>query len=191
MNKSNHQQYILNGNVKCGLISPSNYPTTKIEILEFTKYDYTTQSIDIVSKLIIDNLNPSLLSSSILRKYPSNHKRWKRHLFGYCVPATFALLYFLNTEKLHPFSGSDEEGENHWWLEDITTNTRFDLTSSQYNQKELEYVYSTGKPKRLYSFKGRPQKRFLDLMCLVQPSATRQMTGKDTLEKLIRCSESK
>ena len=180
MSKSNHKEYILNGNVKCGLISPSNYPTTKIETLEFTRYEYTPESVDVISKLIVENLNPSLLSGKFQKKYPSNHKRWKRHLFGYCVPATFSLLYFLNTENLHPFNGQDEEGENHWWLEDIKTNERFDLTSTQYNQKELEYVYSTGKPKRLYSFKGRPQKRFLDLMCLVQPSAKRHINGIDS-----------
>ena len=75
------------------------------------------------------------------------------------------------------FTGSDPDGENHWWLQDMKSGERFDPTSSQYSPKELEFVYSTGKPKRLYSYQGRPQKRFLDLMQMVQPNAKRYITS--------------
>jgi len=87
----------------------------------------------------------------------------------------------MDTETLHPISGTDAEGENHWWLEDMESGERYDSTSEQYSKEELDYVYDTGKPKRLYSFQGRPQKRFLDLMSSLQPDATRYIT--DNLEQ--------
>ena len=128
-----------------------------------------------IGERIKDNLNSSLITGDIKRKYPSEHPRWKRELFGYCVPASFALLFFMDTDRLHPFTGSDPDGENHWWLEDVITNKRFDLTSAQYSKKELEFFYGTGRPKKLYSFQGRPQSRFIDLMESVQPNTRRSI----------------
>ena len=32
----------------------------------------------------------------------------------YCVPATFALLYFIDSDRLVPLN--DDTGEGHWWL---------------------------------------------------------------------------
>ena len=122
------------------------YPDLQILFLP----EYTTLSIEKIGDLIKGNLNFSLITSNIKRKYPSGHPRWKRELFGYCVPASFALLFFMDTDRLHPFTGSDPDGENHWWLEDVNTNHRFDLTSAQYSKKELEFVYGTGRPKKLY-----------------------------------------
>jgi len=55
----------------------------------------------------------------------------------------------MDTDRLHPFTGSDPDGENHWWLEDVITNKRFDLTSAQYSKKELEFFYGTGRPKKI------------------------------------------
>jgi hypothetical protein len=81
----------------------------------------------------------------------------------------------MDTDRLHPFTGSDPDGENHWWLEDVNTNKRFDLTSAQYSKKELEFVYGMGRPKKLYSFQGRPQSRFMDLMELVQANTRRSI----------------
>jgi hypothetical protein len=79
----------------------------------------------------------------------------------------------MDTDRLHPFTGSDPDGENHWWLEDLDTHQRFDLTSVQYSKTELEFVYGTGKPKRMYGFKGQPQTRFMNLMEMVQPNTKR------------------
>ena len=47
----------------------------------------------------------------------------------------------MDTDRLHPFTGSDPDGENHWWLEDVNTNQRFDLTSAQYSKTFQCYDY--------------------------------------------------
>ena len=175
MLKSNHQDYLRNTDNGCALIRPIGNPITKYDVLIFKRIEYETSSINRIGNLIIDNLNPSLISSDIKLKYPSGHPRWNRHLFGYCVPASFALLFFLDTDRLHPFTGTDLDGENHWWLEDIETHQRFDLTNVQYSKKELDFVYTSGRPKKLYSSQGRPQARFLDLMQLAQSDAKRSI----------------
>jgi hypothetical protein len=175
MSKSNHQEYLRKLDYKCELIRPINNPITKYDVLHFKRYEYTTPSIEKIGNLIKDNLNSSLITSDIKRKYPSGHPRWERELFGYCVPASFALLFFMDTDRLHPFTGSDPDGENHWWLEDVDTNQLFDLTSVQYSKKELEFVYATGRPKKLYSFQGRPQSRFMNLMELAQSNTKRSI----------------
>ena len=175
MSKSNHQKYLRKLNDEYELIRPIDNPITKCDVLRFKRYEYTTPSIDKIGDLIKNNLNSSMITGDIKRKYPSGHPRWERELFGYCVPASFALLFFMDTDRLHPFTGSDPDGENHWWLEDVDTNQRFDLTSAQYSRKELEFVYGTGRPKKLYSLQGRPQSRFMDLMELVQSNTKRSI----------------
>ena len=73
----------------------------------------------------------------------------------------------MSTVRLHPFTGSDPNGENHLCLEDLDTNQRSDLTSVQYSMEELEFVYDIGRPNKLYKFQGRPQSRFMDLMSVI------------------------
>ena len=67
----------------------------------------------------------------------------------------------------------------------METEELHDPTSEQYSKQELKFVYQSGKPKRLYSFQGRPQKRFLDLMSVIQPDASRYTTdNEDGVTKL-------
>jgi hypothetical protein len=73
-------------------------------------------------------------------------------------------------------SGTDSGGENHWWLRDMDTLDIIDPTSEQFSKKERGIVYNSGKPKRLYSFQGRPQKRMLDLMEMIQPKTCKRYT---------------
>lgn len=84
----------------------------------------------------------------------------------------------MDTDRLHPFTGLDLGGEKHWWLQDLDTKERFDLTSVQHTLEKLEYFHATGKPKKLYSFQGRRESRFMDLMELVQPNAKRYSVSK-------------
>ena len=39
----------------------------------------------------------------------------------------------IDTDRLHPMTGSDPDGEKHWWLEDMVTGDRYDPTSDQYS----------------------------------------------------------
>ena len=92
-------------------------------------------------------------------------------------------------------TGCDPDGENHWRLEEVISGMRFDTTSDQFTESELEFVYQSGKPKRLYAHCGKPQSRFLDLMQRVQPDAIRYTTSDPykhsiSLEQfLIECSK--
>ena len=153
------------------------------DVIEYTRYEYTPMLIDKVSKMIRENLTDELISNSFREKYPANHYRWKYPYFGLCVPATFFLLYLMDTNVLEPMSGTDSIGGTHYWLRDILTRERYDLTLDQFpTYEELEGVYATGKPKGYYGkdTDGRnsemPTKRFFDLIQKIQPDAKRWKT---------------
>ena len=149
----------------------------KYDVIEFQRYNYIPAEIEKVSLLIKENLTDELLSNDIKKKYPPNHKRWQYPYFGYCVPATFSMLYLMNTNLLEPISGEDSLGENHWWLRDIISKKKYDLTLEQFaTEKELQDVYDTGKPKAYYGFGENPAKRFFNLIQKVQPKSKRWTT---------------
>ena len=176
--KSKHENFIRIIDDRCILLRPPDKNATNYDILNYQRYEYTPAQVTKLISSIQDKLHSRLLSNKIKEKYPPNHPRWNRKYFGFCVPATFALLFLIDTKNLHPYRGHDQEKEYHWWLQDTTTGDRIDATAEQYSNKELQDVYATGKPTGLfYSFNERPQKRFLDLMQLVQPTAKRYVTN--------------
>ena len=149
----------------------------KYDVLEFERYPYTPDRLDKTSKLIRSNLTEDLLSKEIKKKYPDYHPRWKYPLFGFCVPATFVLLYLMDTETLEPMRGEDSVGEGHWWLRDNLSQERYDLTFDQFNAyEERENIYETGKPRGYYGFGEMPASRFFDLIQKVQPNSRRWKT---------------
>ena len=149
----------------------------RYDILEFQRYPYTVTQTDKVSNLIRSNLTDDLISEEIKEKYPEGHPRWKYPFFGYCVPATFVLLYLMDTGTLEPMRGQDASGEGHWWLRDILTREKYDLTLDQFpTYGELEDVYTTGKPRGYYGFGEMPASRFLSLIQKVQPDSIRWTT---------------
>ena len=144
------------------------------DILEFQRYEYTPSNINIVSALIKEQLTTDLISSAVKKKYPSNHKRWNYPYFGCCVPATFSLLYLMNTDKLESVRGEDYSGEGHYWLRDIDTKKIYDLTLEQFStSEELEDIYASGKSKVYYGYNEMPASRFLKLIQKVQPESIR------------------
>ena len=144
------------------------------DVLEFQRYEYTAEETEKVSKLIRDELTEDLISKDIKEKYPPDHPRWKYPFFGYCVPATFTMLYLMNTAVLEPMRGEDSGGEGHWWLRDKLTREKYDLTSDQFSTPgELEAVYTAGHPKGYYGFKEAPATRFFDLIQKIQPASRR------------------
>ena len=144
----------------------------KYDVVEYTPYEYTQDNITYVSNLIRDNLSNRFLT------IPPSHRRGHNPFFGLCVPATFTLFYLMDTDLLEPMRGQDYDDEWHWWLRDINTEQRYDLTAEQFpNQDELEKIYNSGKPSRFYGRpNGMPQKRFLDLLQCVQPHSGRWTT---------------
>ena len=149
----------------------------KYDVLEFERYSYTEGHMNAVCDLIQNNLTEDLLSNKITKVYPPSHKRWNNSFFGYCVPATFALLYLMDTDDLEPVRGEDASGEGHWWLQDVHSKQKYDPTCDQFpTQKELEDVYDTGRPRGYFGFGEMPASRFLDLMQKVQPESKRWIT---------------
>ena len=79
----------------------------RYDVLEFERYSYTAVQTDKVSKLIRANLTDDLISDDIREKYPEDHPRWKYTFFEHCVPATFDLLYLMDTGTLEPIRAED------------------------------------------------------------------------------------
>jgi hypothetical protein len=151
------------------------------DVLEFERHPYTPDQIDKVSRLIRSSLTDDLISKEIRDKYPDNHLRWKHPFFGCCVPATFVLLYLMDTETLEPMRGEDSEGEGHWWLKDNISEDRYDLTLDQFpTNEELENVYRKGKARGYYGLGEMPVPRFFDLIQKVQPNSKRWNTDNYT-----------
>ena len=108
------------------------------DVLEYERYTYTEEHTEAVCNLIRDNLTENLLGADFIKKYPKTHKRWNDPYFGYCVPATFALLYLMDTDKLEPITSKDKEGIDHWWLRDKDhPNKIYDITHEQYADKTV------------------------------------------------------
>ena len=149
----------------------------KYDVLEFERHPYRPDQVEKISKLIRSNLTVDLLSKKFKKKYPDCHPRWKYPFFGFCVPATFVLLYLMDTEILEPMRGEDTEGASHWWLRDKLTQEKYDLTSDQFATNiELERIYETGKPTGYYGSGEMPDSRFFDLIQKIQPNSTRRNT---------------
>ena len=185
MAQSKHKNWMRKVDGKHRLFRPL---TNDYDVIEYEQYSYTEGHIEAVSKLIQDNLSKDLLSDDFIKDYPPKHSLWKRPYVGYCVPATFALLYLMDTDKLQPMQGDVfiddyvnvyDEGDWtwHWWLEDKKTKQKYDPTHQQFlTEDELQEVYKTGRPMGYYGYYDQPASRFLKLMTKVQPTAVRWTT---------------
>ena len=165
---SKHHQYIIENDDSHSIFRRKG---KCFEVLSFQRLDYTSENVSFLSEQIRANLTYDLISNNVRKKYPLGHPRWKRTFFGYCVPATFAFLYFMNTNILSPVRGEDIEGEGHWWLIDNNNGNIIDLTKDQFETHELVGVYSTGKKRGYYGPNEAPASRFFRLMQRVQPKS--------------------
>ena len=178
MTKSRHSEWMT---VVAGKQRIFRKKGDQYDVLEFRRYPYTTIQTDKVSKLIRLSLTDDLLSKDIREKYPEDHPRWKYPFFGHCVPATFVLMYLMDTGTLEPIRGEDTSGEGHWWLRDILTREKYDLTLDQFpTYGDLEDVYATGKPRGYYGVGEMPASQFFDLIQIVQPDSKRWITDDYT-----------
>jgi hypothetical protein len=159
----------------------------RFDVLRYQKYDYTPSDIQTLSERIHESIGKRFLSRAYLKKYPN--AKYQSGLAGLCVPASFVFMYLLDTDRLSPFRSLDSRCDMHWWIEDRIDGRRFDLTSSQYSQEECENLYQTGKKSRLYSFRGIPQSRFLDLMSLVAEKSVRYQTTDPVGDSPINLTE--
>jgi len=138
-------------------------------IIEFEPYPYTKENVKYLSEEIRKNLSTKFLSS----KYKEDNK--SNPLFGHCYHSTQALTFFLDCDTIEPYSGKDSLGNTHWWLQDGSE--IIDVTAAQYDILLCDPPYEVGKPSKWYGWKHRPHKRSMELMKLVQPSASLYMTS--------------
>ena len=190
---SKHEQYILKREdhhlifrIKGKRKGKRHEVDKRYVVLKYNRLEYTKENLALLSKQIRSSLSDDLLSRKFCEDYPVGHERRKRRFFGYCVPATFACLYFMDTDLLVPVTGKDETGEGHWWLVDKSTNEIIDLTKEQFTDDELVQVYATGKPKGYYGGRNpnyeMPASRFFRLMHKVQPTSVLYETNDPDAE---------
>ena len=92
--------------------------------LTFEPFQYS--KIEMVMKLIAENLSPDLLT----KKYRKENEH--NPMFGHCYHSSQALYYLIDTDVLQPMSAIDYHDCPHWWLEDTSCNKIYDVTSDQY-----------------------------------------------------------
>lgn len=141
-------------------------------VLKYEKYDF--QDLDIVSKLIIDNLEEKFCPPKFRKINKINP------LFGHCYHSTQSLYYFMDKELKIMSADCDGPGERHWWLQD--EDTIIDITASQYDRLDVEPPYEKGKVSKWYGWKHRPHKKTLVLMNKVQPKSELEFFNHDKKE---------
>jgi len=145
----------------------------RFDVVEFKPVPFSDDAVQDLGARMHEHFTRDLLSAAFLRECPVDHPGWGKPGFGYCVPATFALLYALDTESLQPVRGINDQGEGHWWLEDIATGRRYDVVRSQFTDHEAEQIYATGRPTGYYGSGQAPAARFLTLIARILPDAVR------------------
>lgn len=95
-----------------------------------TLISYDEKNLEIVSKLIMDNLTPDLLPKKWVERNGTNPT------FGHCHNAAGCLYKIFGHKNLKMYRAKDDEGIWHWWCLDLN-GKRIDLTADQY--------YSTGR----------------------------------------------
>ena len=91
---------------------------------------YNEENLNVVSKIITENLTSDLISKKWLQKNLGNKT------FGHCHTASGCLYKIFGSDSMHMYRGLDDEGIWHWWVKDIDGKI-IDLTKDQY--------YSIGK----------------------------------------------
>ena len=129
-------------------ISSGNYRVWAEWILDYEQYKYP-EDLDMVSKLIVDNLEMKFCPPRYRDENMGNP------LFGHCYHATQALYYFFKDTNLKAFAAPNI----------------IDITAGQYEAFGIDPPYDKGKETKWYGWKNRPHRKSQNLMKLVQPSA--------------------
>ena len=87
---------------------------------------------------IKNNLPPDLLK----KEYRELNKN--NTMYGHCYVATETLYHILNDKNFKPFYAKDENGINHWWLQN-SLGKILDVTKEQYLTINKKPPYSKGK----------------------------------------------
>ena len=150
------------------VLNPHNNWAVKYwNVLKYHRFPYTKINVQICRRNILDNLDTTFLSKSY-RDHNSDNP-----LYGFCYLTCQTTFYLLQMKHLYPWSGVDDLGNIHYWLQDEITGDLIDPTASQYDKLSCDPPYATGKKRKWYGFRPFPQMRTLDLIQKIQPDAKR------------------
>lgn len=107
--------------------------------------EYTSENLEIVSKLILANLSTDLLTRTWIERNKKNS------VAGHCHNASGCLYKIFGCDAVKMYRGLDSSGDYHWWVVDRDGQI-IDLTSSQYNKSELTKIYKSGEKMGLLGF---------------------------------------
>ncbi len=153
------------------VLSPHrNWAVKYWNVLKYRRFPYTKENVKICNKDILNNLDSSFLHKIYQNDNSSNELR------GFCYLCCQTVFYLLQTENLSPWSGVDDLGGIHYWLQDNDTGEIIDPTAPQYEQLNCDPPYAFGKKRKWYGFRPFPQMKTLNLIQKIQPDAIRSKT---------------
>jgi hypothetical protein len=107
--------------------------------------EYNETNLDLVSKVIINNLTPDLLPKKWVERNSSNP------MFGHCHNASACLQKIFGSKNIKLYRALDEEDIWHWWAVD-KEGKLIDLTADQYYSMERTPPYKTGEKSSMLGF---------------------------------------
>ena len=161
----NPYQFVFPFNGRHLLIVPAE---DKTNCLLYDRIEYNRDDTELFLKKLRPHLTPLLRSKEFIKRWSLN-PRFQHPMCGACVPATQAVFYAYDTDKLEPFTAVDNEGMEHWWCRDKQGGKEIDATISQYVDNDLLPPYESGVVANWYGWKGAPQIRTLHLLNRVLP----------------------
>lgn len=116
---------------------------------------YNKENLEIVSKIIVDNLTPDLLPKKWIPRNESNP------MFGHCHTSSACLQKVFGTKNIKLYRGKDDEEIWHWWCVD-TNNQLIDITVDQYHSVGKTPPYEQGEKASILGWGYK--KRVLELL---------------------------
>ena len=126
--------------------------------VSFDPYEYNDANVTLLSDMMKDLWQK--YKPAHYNKLPPSKK--VNPMYGYCYPATQALYYLLDTDKLIPMRGVDYRNEYHWWLQD--GEKILDITADQYYLVGEKPPYENGKKGEWYAWRKQPSMSALNLI---------------------------
>ena len=129
--------------------------------------EYNENNLNMVTKVIVNNLTPDLLPKKWIERNKNNP------MFGHCHTSSACLQKIFGTKQLKLNRALDDEGIWHWWCVDNNQNI-IDITGNQYYSENRTPPYKDGQKASMLGFEYR--KRVTKLMNRVQEVLTSQLT---------------
>ena len=103
-----------------------------------TLISYDKENLELVSKIIVNNLTPDLVSVKL------RERNSIEPLFGHCYVASACLQKIFGTKNIKLYHAKDDEDIWHWWTADKGGEI-IDLTVDQYHRTNRTPPYDKGK----------------------------------------------